>query len=86
MLLLSALVLSACANEPTTPATTEANAAEAPKAKAKICDEEPVTGSRTKRCDRDPSNVEIMTREQLERMTTRSGLIPEDGLPRRGGR
>jgi hypothetical protein len=45
-----------------------------------------VTGSRIKRCDRDPSNVEIMTREQLERMTTRSGLIPEDGLPRRGGR
>jgi len=86
MLLLSALVLSACANEPKTPATTEANAAEAPKAKAKICDEEPVTGSRIKRCDRDPSNVEIMTREQLERMTTRSGLIPEDGLPRRGGR
>jgi hypothetical protein len=79
-LVLNALLLAACASEPVQPGA-ETHAAEAPKPQAKVCDDEPVTGSRIKRCDR--SGVQVMTREDLERATSRSGPLPMDGAPGR---
>jgi hypothetical protein len=62
ILVLSALLLSACASEPTAPATAETQSAEAAKPR---CDE-PITGSHLKRCDR-AGGVEVLTREEFER-------------------
>lgn len=80
VIVLGGLVVAACAD---TPVQSAAEPAPAVKT-AKVCDDEPVTGSRIRRCDRTPENVEVISREQFERMTTRSGLIPLNPTP--GGR
>lgn len=74
----SACLVAACAETPVQSAPEPAAGTKT----AKVCDEEPVTGSRIRRCDR-TDNVEIISREQFERMTTRSGLAPADGQPGR---
>jgi hypothetical protein len=81
MLVVSSVwLLAACASEPTQ-STAEVNAAAAPKPQARVCDEEPVTGSRIKRCDR--SSVQTMTPDEFERANSRSGWVPGDlGSPR----
>lgn len=71
ILVLSAVLLSACASEPTAPVAADSQSAEAPKPR---CDE-PITGSHLKRCDR-AVGVEVLTREEFERANRRSAPLP----------
>jgi hypothetical protein len=75
-LVLSALLLAACAGTPTQPAAD--GAAQAPTAQtSRVCEEEPLTGTRIRKCNRDRvGNVEVLTREQLDRATLQLGPAP----------
>lgn len=71
ILALGAVLLSACASEPTAPASADTQSAEASKPR---CDE-PITGSHLKRCDR-AGGVDVLTREEFERANRRTVPIP----------
>ena len=87
MLILSALCMSACSTTPEAPAAAN-NAAgtaqtETTANQSRVCAREPITGSHMSRCG-PPSNVESLTRDDLQRIQTRTNNMPMEPGTTRG--
>lgn len=74
----AAALLGACAAEPTQDAQGNAVARQAP-----AC-EDAVTGSNIRRCARDNSQVEVMSRDEFERLQNRNTNVPRNPDSPRG--
>jgi hypothetical protein len=86
MLILSALCLSACTTTPETPAANNAAGAaptEQVVKQSQVCAREPITGSHLSRCG-PPSNVESISRDDLQRIQTRTNNMPMEPGQTRG--
>jgi len=79
---LSSLVVAACASETKAPAAAPAAEGEAIATQSKICPQEPITGSHLKRCDAAP--VDVVTRDQLELIRSRTNSMPMEPGTTRG--
>jgi hypothetical protein len=84
ILVLTSFLLGACASEPKAPDAVEAGTGETLATQSKVCAQEPQTGSHLKRSG--PSTVESISRDELERIKSRTNSMPMEPGTTRGGR